>query len=223
MTPNAQVNCLPWQKRSTMTPPACTALIGGILGFAWFIVVLGPLILNPTYLSWIMQGDGAQHVLGWLFFRHEPWSWPLGSVPSFPYPVGTTIDYTDSTPWLAIPAKVVSPFLPVDFQYVGLWLGLCFFLQGWFGVRILQKLSANRLIQVLGGSCFMLDPVLLWRIGHDSLCAHWLVLGLIWLHLRSWPVGRTPRRALTITLGCCRISAGVHPYLATMVLALGLA
>jgi hypothetical protein len=185
--------------------------------------VFGPSILNPTYLAWVMQGDGAQHVLGWLFFRHENWSWPLGSVPSLPYPVGTTVGYTDSIPWVAILAKAISPFLPADFQYVGPWLGLCFFLQGWFGVRIVQELSPNPLIHILGGACFMLDPVLLWRIGHDSLCAHWLILGLIWLHLRPWPEGRTPRRALAITLGFCLISAGIHPYLAMMVLALGLA
>jgi Family of unknown function (DUF6311) len=222
-TPEAQVGHLKPNVRLTVTAPYCTSLIGGILGLAWFVLVFGPSVLNPTYLSWVMQGDGAQHVLGWLFFRHEQWSWPLGAVPSFPYPVGTTVGYTDSIPWLAIPAKVISPFLPVDFQYVGPWLGLCFFLQGWFGVRIVQELSPNALIQILGGACFILDPVLLWRIGHDSLCAHWLILGLIWLHLRSWPEGRTPRRALVITLGFCMISAGIHPYLATMVLALALA
>jgi Family of unknown function (DUF6311) len=207
----------------TVTSPYCTSLIGGLLGLAWFNLVVGPSVLNPTYLGWVMQGDGAQHVLGWLFFRHEKWSWPLGSIPSFPYPVGTTVGYTDSIPWVAILAKVISPFLPVDFQYVGPWLGLCFFLQGWFGVKIVQELSSNPLIQILGGACFILDPVLLWRIGHDSLCAHWLILGLIWLHLRSWPEGWTPHRALAITLGFCIISAGVHPYLATMVVALALA
>jgi hypothetical protein len=200
-----------------------TALIGGILGFAWFILVFGPSMLNPTYLGWVMQGDGAQHVLGWLFFRHEKWSWPLGSVSSFPYPVGTTVGYTDSIPWVAILARTLSPFLPEDFQYIGPWLGLCFFLQGWFGVRIVQELSPNPLIQILCGACFILDPVLLWRIGHDSLCAHWLILGLIWLHLRSWPEGRTPHQALVLTLSFCLISAGVHPYLAAMVLALALA
>ena len=98
-----------------------------------------------------------------------------------------------------------------------------FFLQGWFGVKIVQALSPNPLIQILGGACFILDPVLLWRIGHDSLCAHWLILGVIWLHLRSWPEGQTLRRVLAIALGFCVISAGVHPYLATMVLALALA
>jgi Family of unknown function (DUF6311) len=209
--------------RLTKISPHCTLFIGGLLGFTWFNLVFGPSILNPTYLGWVMQGDGAQHVLGWLFFRHESWSWPLGSVPSFPYPVGTTVGYTDSIPWIAILAKVVSPFFPADFQYVGAWLGLCFFLQGWFGVRIVQALSPDPLIQILGGACFILDPVLLWRIGHDSLCAHWLILALIWLHLQSWPQGRTPHRALSMTLGFCLISAGVHPYLAMMVLTLALA
>ncbi len=116
---------------------------GAASGLHGSFLVFGPSILNPTYLGWVMQGDGAQHVLGWLFFRHENWLWPLGSVPSFPYPVGTTVGYTDSIPWLAIVAKAISPFLPVDFQYVGLWLGLCFFLQGWFGMRIVQALSPD--------------------------------------------------------------------------------
>jgi hypothetical protein len=222
-TPKAQGGRLKPNSRLTVASRHCTSLIGGIVGFGWFILVFGPYVLNPTYLSWVMQGDGAQHVLGWLFFRHEEWSWPLGSVSSFPYPVGTTVGYTDSTPWVAILARAISPLLPEDFQYIGPWLGLCFFLQGWFGVRIVQELSPNPLIQILGGACFILDPVLLWRIGHDSLCAHWLILGLIWLHLRSWPEGRTPHQALVLTLSFCLISAGVHPYLAAMVLALALA
>jgi hypothetical protein len=126
-SPKVDVGCLKPNSRLTVITPDCTSLIGGILGFAWFVLVFGASVLDPTYLGWVMQGDGAQHVLGWLFFRHERWSWPLGSVPSFPDPVGTTVGYTDSIPWLAIPAKVISQFLPVDFQYVGLWLGLCFF------------------------------------------------------------------------------------------------
>jgi Family of unknown function (DUF6311) len=223
MSSKAHGECVKSDNRLTVSVSTCISLIGGILGFGWFILVFGPSIVNPTYLGWVMQGDGAQHVLGWLFFRREPWSWPLGAVRSFPYPIGTTVGYTDSIPWLAIPAKVFSPLFPVDFQYVGLWLGGCFFLQGWFGVKIVQALSPSALIQILGGACFILDPVLLWRIGHASLCAHWLILGMIWLHLCAQPDGRTPQRALTIALGFCLISAGVHPYLASMVLALALA
>jgi hypothetical protein len=202
---------------------SCAALIGGLLGFCWFFLIFGPSVLNPTHLHWLMQGDPAQHVLGWLFFRNEPWSLPLGSVASFPYPMGTTVGFTDSIPWVAILAKLISPLLPVDFQYIGPWLGLCFFLQGFFGVRIVQELSTRPLIQILGGTFFILDPVLLGRIGHDSLCAHWLILGLMWLHLRPCPDEATQRRLTMMALGFCIVSAGIHPYLATMVLALSIA
>jgi hypothetical protein len=77
--------------RLALTSSRFSMLIGGLLGLAWFVVAFGTSVLNPTHLSWVMQGDGAAHVLGWLFFRHEPWSWPLGSIPNFPYPVGTTV------------------------------------------------------------------------------------------------------------------------------------
>src|SRR6266508_6013212 len=121
--------------------PRFSLLIGGTLGLSWFYLLFGPSVLFPTHTRWLMQGDGAQHLLGWLFFRHDPWTFPLGSVPSFGYPVGTTVGFTDAIPWLAMVAKSLSPLLPVDFQYIGPCLGLCFFLQGALGVRIVQELS----------------------------------------------------------------------------------
>lgn len=220
--PREHVERAKLNSRLRVTSRYCTLLIGGSLGLAWLLYLFTPFILDPTSLGWTMHGDGAQHVLGWLFFRNVSWSWPLGAVPSFHYPVGTTVGYTDSIPWLAISAKVISPFLPEDFHYFGLWLGLCYFLQGWFGVRIVQELSPNPLVQLLGGACFVFDPMLLAR-GWGSLSAHWLILGLIWLHLQSSPVGRPRCRTLGSALGFCLISAGIHPYLATMVLALSLA
>jgi Family of unknown function (DUF6311) len=222
-TPEALVQRLAPRQRWDVISRHGSALVGGILGLVWLNLVFGPAILNPTYLSWVMQGDAAQHVLGWLFFRNEKWLWPLGAVPSFPYPVGTTVGYTDSIPWIAIPAKVLSPLLPEDFQYIGPWLAICFFLQGWFGVRILQELSPKPVIQILGGAYFILDPILIWRISHDSLCAHWLILALIRLHLGLWPEGWRQLRRLKFTLGLCILSAGIHPYLAAMVLSLSLA
>jgi Family of unknown function (DUF6311) len=206
-----------------LTSRHCSVLVGGALGFSWFYLIFGPSVLDPTHLSWIMQGDGAQHVLGWLFFRNAQWSFPLGSVPSFSYPIGTTVGFTDSIPWVALLAKIISPLLPVDFQYIGPWLGLCFFLQGVFGVKIVQALSPHPFIQILGGAFFILDPVLIWRIGHDSLCAHWLILGLIGLHLRPCPDEDTRHRMLKGASVFCLLSAGIHPYLAVMVLALSLA
>jgi hypothetical protein len=197
---------------------------GGTLGFVWLYWYIGYFALNPTYLDWILtHTDGAQHVLGWLFFRHEPWRLPLGSLPSFIYPVGTAVAFTDSMPWVAVTAKILSPLLPVDFQYIGPWLGLCFFLQGFFGAKIVQEFSSLPLIQVFGAAFFIFDPVLIRRINHDSLSAHWLILALIWLHLRPCSDIRTGNRLLKVALGTCIFSAGIHPYLAIIVLALSLA
>jgi hypothetical protein len=171
----------------------------------------------------MLYEDGVQHVFGWLFFRNEPWSFPLGALTSFCYPLGTTVGFTDSIPWLAILAKTLSSVLLVDFQYFGLWLGLCFFLQGFFGVKIVQELSPRPLIQVGGGMLFLLDPMFMRRTSYGSLCAHWLILCLIWLHLRPCSSVRTGCRLLQIAMGFCLLSAGIHPYLSAMVLVLSLA
>jgi len=41
---------------------------------------------------------------------------------------------SDAIPWVGVLAKLASPILPTEpAQYTGLWLCLCFALQGWFG------------------------------------------------------------------------------------------
>jgi hypothetical protein len=64
---------------------------------------------------------------------------------------------------------------------------------------------------------------LLWRLGHESLCAHWLVLGLLWVNLREWPDGPAVRRAVAVTFLLVGLSATIHPYLSAMALVLGAA
>lgn len=54
-TPKAQMNSPQPRKRPIVTPVYHTSLlIGGILGLAWFMLVYGSSILNPTYLSWVI-------------------------------------------------------------------------------------------------------------------------------------------------------------------------
>jgi hypothetical protein len=193
--------------------------VGGTWGVVWLYLVFGPSVFHPTSLGWLTAGDAAQHLLGWLFFRHEPWTLPLGALPRLGYPIGTTVGFTDAIPWVAVLAKPLSPLLPIDFQYFGLWSGLCVFLRGAVGVKIVQALSPRPLMQLLGGAFFILDPLQ----GHHALAAHWLLLALIWLHIRPCPDQETQHRILKVAVGLCLVSAGIHPYLAAMVLALSLA
>jgi hypothetical protein len=61
------------------------------------------------------------------------------------------------------------------------------------------------------------------RLGHLSLCSHWLVLALLWLNVRPSPDARTAHRSLGLALFFVALAAGVHVYLAAMTLTLALA
>jgi len=192
-------------------------------GFLWFLWLGGWSTLDPTRLDWLLEGDWSQHLLGWLLFRNEPWTMPLGTLSGALYPVGSTIGYTDSNPIVALILKPFSPLLPQNFQFIGLWLASCFVMQGYVGARLASLCTRVPLQQWLAGSLFVLSPVLAARVGHDTLCAHWLILSLLYLGLRAYPDGRTLRHALGLSVGLQILASAIHPYLAVMLWPLVLA
>src|SRR6266540_2468531 len=128
------------------------ALVAAAAGLAWFALHVGVAALDPTRTGWLMSGDWAANYLGWAFFRHAPLALPLGANPGFPFPVGSTLSYSDSLPLVGVLLRPLSPLLPVDFQYVGPWLGLCFALQGFVGAKLVRLATEDRLAQALGGA-----------------------------------------------------------------------
>jgi hypothetical protein len=198
-------------------------LTAALAGFCWFLAIGGYRALPPTSLDWLGGGDWAQHVMGWLFFRRSRWALPLGRIDGFVWPSGTTVGFTDSNPLLALTGKLFSPLLPLDFQYVGLWLAACFALQGWFGARLTGLVSARPIDRALGGTMFALAPPLLERLGHDTLCAHFALLAMLLLHLQPVEHLAAARRALRAAVGVVALLAAVHPYLSVMALVLSFA
>lgn len=194
--------------------------LGAALGVLWFVAVGGGPTINPTNLDWAGGGDVSQHVLGWLHFRNAPWGFPLGRTPSLMHPLTVTVGFTDSNPWVAIALKPFSRWLPQDLQYVGPWLALCFALQGWMGVKLMELLSPGVPQRLLGAALFVLSPVLLFRVGHDTLCAHWMILAMVWLHLRPRADSRAAWRGVGLAFALNVLAAGIHPYLEVMVFTL---
>src|SRR5262245_11976718 len=96
---------------------------GALLACAGFGSIFGFRIVDPRYVDWIMLGNDARwYYLDWAFFRREPWSSPPGRITRLLHPVGTSVGNTDSLPLLSLPLKLVSAWLPDEFQFFGAWM-----------------------------------------------------------------------------------------------------
>jgi hypothetical protein len=206
-----------------VTSPRWPVFGAAILGFLWFLQLGGGPGLNPLHVDWLWSGDWRQHWLGFLFFQHDPWSFPLGQVSSLLYPVGTNIGFTDSNPLLAIAVKPFARWLPYEYQLVGLWLAACFTLQGYAGAKLASTVTKDAALQLLGGYLIVLSPVLAARLGHDTLCAQFIPVGLLYLGLREYSDSAQASRAARWVVALVMLSAGIHPYLAAMSWVLGAA
>jgi len=154
-----------------------------ILGTAWFLVLYGRYPLNFSYVDWIYRagGDVFQHHLGWEWFRQGPWEFPLGRIEAYGYPFGTYLTYMDSIPLVAIPLKLFSPWLGDNFQYLGMWELASVVGQMLVGILILREFTCSYPNMILGASLLVLSPPMIIRsFSHNSLTAHWIVLGAIW-------------------------------------------
>ena len=191
---------------------------GAIIGGAFLVWLTGARPLDPTNINWVMTGDWVPHHFGWAYFRAEPWHWPPGTVRGYYAPLGTSIGLTDSIPIAAYLLKPLAAWLPQPFQYLGLWLLLCYVLQGALAARLVSRSSPSVVVQALGATLFVLLPTLLARVGHAALCAHWLILWAMLLASRSpaLPPGRRFPVAQWAVLGL--VSGMTQPYLAAMVL-----
>src|SRR5438874_764400 len=87
---------------SRCSPPCRSAWAAALLGLFWFLAIGGWKAVVPVVGNWMAAGDWPAHWMGWVFFREVPWQLPLGALPNLVYPLGTTVGYTDSIPWLAI-------------------------------------------------------------------------------------------------------------------------
>ncbi|MCE9670708.1 DUF6311 domain-containing protein [Myxococcus stipitatus] len=217
-------------------PPASPALVdaqragriargvAALGGLGWFLAFLGGArVVPPTNIEWMMRDDWAGHLFGWLFYRNAPWGLPLTLTPNHFRPYGTTVALNDGNPLWAVVLKPFEGLLPADFQYTGLWLALCFALMGWFGARLVECVSSRPVHQALGGLLFALSPPLVARFLHPTLCAHWLVVAMLWLNLRALPDRDAARRAVLLALLFNALGSGTHPYLVAMLVPLALA
>ena len=196
--------------------PLVPAIVASIAAVG-MTAALGPALVDPLNIEWLMRGDFHVHFLGWHLYRTGPWTLPPGATPHLMWPVGGSVGLTDSIPLAAFVFKPFSAWLPATFQFIGMWLVLSFALQGAFGALLMQLVTPSRWMQGLGAMLFVLSPPLIIRFGHPALTAHWLILAALWLALRDDADHPSARSALW-WMALAAATAAVQPYLLPMVM-----
>ena len=70
-----------------------------LIGVTGFILVVGPNVMHPKNINWLLTDfDMTLEYLGWAFYRHSPWSSPIGLNPNFGLDISSSIIYSNSLP-----------------------------------------------------------------------------------------------------------------------------
>jgi hypothetical protein len=193
-------------------------ICGGMLGSLFFLYIFGTAILDFTYTDWLMAGgDLSQHYLGWKLFHNSSWYFPLGLMDNIVYPFKISIIYTDSIPLFAIIFKLLSPVLPENFQYFGLFGIFCYTLQGGIGALIVRKIGGNTGQSIIGSLFFILSTVMMWRMYRNtSLSAHFIILLCILVYPKN--DNSNLKKQIFVWSGLLVLSASMHIYFVPMVM-----
>jgi hypothetical protein len=170
-----------FERLKTLPEGLNSAFLGFVFGL-WFV---GFRNVFPWNIDWLNgKGDGSYDQLGFEFFRKSPLiQWPVTAIPNYVSGSGQVLGSGNGL--FAIPAKVIGQVIPGDFQYLGVWIALCFCLQGFFAEKLLSRMTDNKGLQLLASMSFVVSPILIYRIGdmrHFQLGAHWLILASFYLY-----------------------------------------
>jgi Family of unknown function (DUF6311) len=177
-------------RRTTAIGLWLMVLVGIGIGVAAFFLLGFHHVLPPGRVDWLMRPskdipyyDPSTEFLGWHFFRRAPWTFPLGLNRSYGIEFGVSVVYSDSIPLLAILFKPFSPWMGTNFQYIGIWVLICFMMQGLFGALLASVFTTRLELKAIVATFFALSPILLERgLTEYPLMGHWLILWALYLY-----------------------------------------
>lgn len=156
------------------------------LVFVWW--TFGWDFIQGTSTYWQSQiDDVAQYIAGFNLFFLAPWQFPLTAFDSLNYPQGTRLTFVDAIPLFSVALKILLPTSVGQFNPFGLYVSLCFVLQGIGAWWIARELRVRSWLFLVGLTLILLFfPALLARISHISLMSHWVLLFAIALSIRGY-------------------------------------
>jgi len=147
---------------------------------------------GDTPFWWREGEDISQYLIGFNAFVREPWHWPLLRMESLNAPQGTLATFLDTVPLYAMLLKLLrhGPDTPYWNPY-GLWIAICFALQGAGAWWICREANLRRWSALLAMTLLLASfPPFTFRVGHISLMSHWILLFGVAIYIRSTRLGQ---------------------------------
>lgn len=181
-----------------------------LVGAMSFYQVVGLRVLDFSNILWLTtSSDTFTQYLGWEFFRKDNWHWPLGANPRYGLEFSSSVIFSDSIPLVSIPLKLFAQQLPEVFQFAGYWLLVCFILQAYYTIKLVNLTTSNRMISWSAAVLFTFSPAFLYRLHSFSLFAHWLVLMALYIYLSN---GKDDLKRSAKWIALLTASVLVHTY-----------
>lgn len=125
--------------------------------------------------------------------------------------------FTDSIPLISMIFKIFSPILPETFQFIGIYILVCFILQGVSSAMIAKLFTKNKIIILISTMLFVFSPIMIERaFRHSALTSHWLLTFSIYLLLKSKIEGYAKCKWQFILLNV--LATGITPYFMGMIM-----
>ena len=213
-----------------------------LAALVFFLLKFDLNVLDVTHSNWIynLSFDPRTEIISWNYYRHTPWSFPIiGRLEGYDYPTVTGSAMTGIVSPLAVPFKLFSNWLPDEFQYFGWWFLLCYLLQGYFGLKLINATGQRSVVQamqntptfssvyqssyivrVFAAIFFILSPPFLMRTGHMHMISHFFILAAL---AQYFDKNRTPFQKFVYFALLSSLCVGVSQYTTVMVMGIGLA
>ena len=193
--------------------------LGLLIGLVLFAAFFDFSIVNPHNFAWLTGIDQIQAYSAWGFYNRLPPSWSAG-IPGYPIDGQMTVGQLDAIPVWSLFVRASGLLSGAD-QHFGLWLLICFMLQGLFAAVLANRWCHTRAGRLTATLLLAVPPWLLMRTDHLTLCAQWLPLASL-LVFEPNQSSSSPFRIKIGQLAALffpvMFASAIHPYLTAMTL-----
>ena len=215
-----------------LTRPArawLAVLVAFAIGLGYAIYLFGPAVAVGTSDYWrlpegVMGGrvDMKVSLSGYYWFVQDAWRWPLFHIARANGSEGANAALFDSIPVLALTGKLIRNLTGAVVDLYPIWITACFALNATALATLVRGLGQRSILAALvAGGIGALAPVVHFRFGHSSLCAHWVFVFVLAAYA-SWSArkrGTLSTSVIVLLLSLLSCATTLYLYVMTAAIA----